>query len=124
MIALTANTYSHVMPSMMQDMADKMDTILNSEIADSVASTRLRSLIPLRPIRDFQIPTAEHADSECADYVRRFTNLYQFIAAQGLPVTVRSLLLLFDMEWIGYGGECGCIFVANPSMFEPECKSP
>jgi integrase len=28
-IALTANTYSHVMPSMMQDMADKMDTILN-----------------------------------------------------------------------------------------------
>lgn len=58
---------------------------------DSVASTRLRSLIPLRAIRDFQIPTAEHADSECADYVRRFTNLYQFIAAQGLPMTVRSL---------------------------------
>ncbi len=28
-IALTANTYSHVMPSMMQEMADKMDTILN-----------------------------------------------------------------------------------------------
>jgi len=27
-IALTANTYSHVMPSMMQDMADKMDAIL------------------------------------------------------------------------------------------------
>jgi integrase len=26
-IALTANTYSHVMPSMMQDMADKMDAI-------------------------------------------------------------------------------------------------
>jgi site-specific recombinase XerD len=28
-IALTANTYSHVMPSMMQDMADKMDAIFN-----------------------------------------------------------------------------------------------
>ena len=28
-IALTANTYSHVMPSMMQDMADKMDSILS-----------------------------------------------------------------------------------------------
>jgi hypothetical protein len=28
-IALTANTYSHVMPSMMQEMANKMDTILN-----------------------------------------------------------------------------------------------
>ncbi|HEY2665031.1 MAG TPA: tyrosine-type recombinase/integrase [Candidatus Binataceae bacterium] len=27
-IALTANTYSHVMPSMMQDVADKMDAIL------------------------------------------------------------------------------------------------
>src|SRR6266851_2006956 len=27
-IALTANTYSHDMPSMMQDMADKMDSIL------------------------------------------------------------------------------------------------
>jgi integrase len=27
-IALTANTYSHVMPSMMQEMADKMDQIL------------------------------------------------------------------------------------------------
>jgi integrase len=29
-IALTANTYSHVMPSMMQDMADKMDSILGN----------------------------------------------------------------------------------------------
>jgi integrase len=29
-IALTANTYSHVMPSMMQDMAEKMDAILGS----------------------------------------------------------------------------------------------
>jgi len=28
-IALTANTYSHVMPVMMQDMADKMDSILS-----------------------------------------------------------------------------------------------
>jgi len=28
-IALTANTYSHVMPSMMQEMADKMDSILS-----------------------------------------------------------------------------------------------
>jgi integrase len=28
-IALTANTYSHIMPSMIQDMADKMDLILN-----------------------------------------------------------------------------------------------
>jgi integrase len=27
-IALTANTYSHVMPSMMQEMADKMDALL------------------------------------------------------------------------------------------------
>ena len=27
-IALTANTYSHVMPSMMQEMADKMDAII------------------------------------------------------------------------------------------------
>jgi site-specific recombinase XerD len=27
-IALTANTYSHVMPSIMQDMADKIDAIL------------------------------------------------------------------------------------------------
>jgi len=60
-------------------------------IYDSVASTCLRSLISLRAIRDFQILPAEHADSIYADYVRRFTNLYQFIAAQGLPVTVRAL---------------------------------
>jgi len=30
-IALTANTYSHVMPSMMQEMADKMDAILEGD---------------------------------------------------------------------------------------------
>lgn len=29
-IVLTANTYSHVMPSIMQDMADKMHALLNS----------------------------------------------------------------------------------------------
>jgi integrase len=29
-IALTANTYSHVMPSMMQEMADKMDAVLGT----------------------------------------------------------------------------------------------
>jgi hypothetical protein len=28
-IALTANTYSHVMPAMIHDMADKMDSILS-----------------------------------------------------------------------------------------------
>ena len=60
-------------------------------IYDSIASTCLRSLIPLRTIRDFQVQPAEHADSEYADYVRRFTNLYQYVAAQGLPVTVRAL---------------------------------
>jgi hypothetical protein len=27
-IALTANTYSHILPSVMQDMADHMDAIL------------------------------------------------------------------------------------------------
>jgi hypothetical protein len=60
-------------------------------IYDSVASASLRNLVPLRSIRGFQIAPAEHADSEYADYVRRFTSLYQHIAAQGLAVTVRAL---------------------------------
>ncbi len=60
-------------------------------IYDSVATTALRALVPLRGIRDFQIPSAEHADPEYADYVRRFAHLYQTITSRNLSVTVRSL---------------------------------
>ena len=60
-------------------------------IYDSVASGFLRGLVPLRRIRDFQIPVPDCADPEYADYVRRFAHLYQTIASHALPVTVRSL---------------------------------
>jgi hypothetical protein len=60
-------------------------------IYDSVASGFLRGLVPVRKIRSFQIPVPASADPEYADYVRRFSHLYQTIVSQGLAVTVRSL---------------------------------
>jgi len=33
-ISLTMNTYSHVMPAMMRDLADKMDAILKTDVVE------------------------------------------------------------------------------------------
>ncbi len=56
---------------------------------DDVAATFLQGLVPLRMIRNSVIRRVTCADSEYADYVRRFAALY--FASQGLSVTVRSL---------------------------------
>lgn len=60
-------------------------------IYDSVAAGLLPSLVALPTIRNFQIRPVKYSDPEYADYVRRFAKLYQSVASQGLPVTVRGL---------------------------------